>query len=241
MVEAVALAAGLVAYNNLFNLLPQRARDRLYVPLHLGLTLLLLAWARYVVGLDLEALGLGAGEAGASALRQAQASALWGLGIAVALVASLFLLVAFPRLLPRRLEDPRLRGVTTGEVVYRALVRIPIGTALFEEVAFRSVLYGLMLERWDAATALWGSSLAFALWHVMPTREVVGKVGMARGPLLLALALVGGVAATYLGGILLGLLRQETGSVAGCVVAHAVINSLALVAARWRSVRQGAG
>ena len=47
---------------------------------------------------------------------------------------------------------------------------------------------------------------------------------------LLGAAVLGGVVATFVGGLLLGWLRQRCGSVYGPVLAHWLINALAAVA-----------
>ena len=211
------------------NLLPQRLHDRWYVPMNLGFLALLLLWAFISFGINTKTLGIRWPEAGWSAL--------WGLGIGLLLVAPLFILVAFPSLLGGQIRDPRLAGLTASEVVYRAAVRIPLGTALFEEVAFRGILFAA-LTRFGIAQAIWVSSLVFALWHITPTWELIQSGSLADlGPLLKGLAIAGGVLATFVGGLLFALLRHHTGSVTGPVLAHATINSLALVAMFLREVR----
>ncbi|MFA9564871.1 MAG: hypothetical protein ACERLM_09225, partial [Acidimicrobiales bacterium] len=46
-------------------------------------------------------------------------------------------MVATPRRVRRQFADDRVRAESGREVAYETLARIPIGTALFEEVAFR--------------------------------------------------------------------------------------------------------
>ena len=229
--QVAALSLALVLYNNLVNLLPRQLHDRWYVPMNLGFLALLLLWALVPIGIGARALGFRWPEAGWSAL--------WGLGLGVLVVAPVFIFVAFPGLLGSYARDPRLAGLTAGEVVYRAAVRIPLGTALFEEVAFRGILFA-MLARFGVVHAVWASSLVFGLWHIAPTWELVGASSLSELALpVKGMVVAGGVLATFVGGLLFGLLRHYTGSFAGPVLAHACVNSLALVAGFLWQARGG--
>ena len=76
----------------------------------------------------------------------------------------------------RWFADDRVRAESRREVAYETLARIPIGTALFEEVAFRGVLTGLLLRTMAAGPAYAVSSAVFGLWHVLPTlRDHAGE------------------------------------------------------------------
>ena len=52
-------------------------------------------------------------------------------------------------------------------MAYESLARIPVGTAVFEEVAFRGVLPGLIARTTTEPAAVGLSSLLFGLWHVL--------------------------------------------------------------------------
>lgn len=221
VLQAVGLFAVLVLYNNLANLIPQHLHDRWYVPMNLCFLGLLLLWALLGLHLTRADLGLSWPEAGRSAL--------WGLALGLLLVAPLFVLAAFPQLLADRLQDPRLVGITGAQVLYRAAVRIPLGTALFEEMAFRGILFGALL-RFGHIEAIVYSSLVFGLWHIVPTWELLRASVLGDSKILLGLGITGGVAATFVGGLLFALLRRYTGSVAGPLLTHGLLNSLALVA-----------
>ncbi len=53
-----------------------------------------------------------------------------------------------------------------GSILHRVGFSIPLGTAVFEEVAFRGVLFGLLMRRRGTATAIWLSSALFGLYHI---------------------------------------------------------------------------
>jgi len=68
---------------------------------------------------------------------------------------------------------------------------VAMGVALGEELVFRGWLLGELEEDYSRATALWGSSLAFAALHfVKPLSEMVRTAPQFPGLVLLGLALV---------------------------------------------------
>jgi membrane protease YdiL (CAAX protease family) len=125
-------------------------------------------------------------------------------------------------------------GLSVSSLAFMAFVRIPIGTALFEEVAFRGVLFGTWAQRRSVPVALGVSSLVFGIWHVVPALEMlrVNRPGLAGAWLVLAVA--GACAGTALGGVFLGCLRIRTQGLVAPVVVHASVNALATLAA-WTS------
>lgn len=223
MAPAIALSLFLVLYNALTNLLlPLEMRQRLYVPLNLAAGAVLVAVGRWGLGLSWSALGWSS---------RGLAPALgWGVGVGLALAAPLFAALPIPTL-RRLLADPRLEGVGPGGLAYLTLYRILLGTALFEEVAFRGVLYGVWGERLGVAGAFLGSSVAFGLWHIVPAWELLGQRPLFRHPALGSAGVTGAVAATTLGGLFFAWLRERSGIVYGPVLAHWLINALAAVAA----------
>lgn len=115
-----------------------------------------------------------------------------------------------------------------------ALVRIPLGTALAEELLFRSALLGLLLRRTSSRRAAGWSSLAFGLWHVPPAAAAYGSgrtfgsaVALGSGGHVLA-----SVLATAAAGRVLAELRLRSGSVLAPVLAHLAANDLGLLGAR---------
>ena len=120
------------------------------------------------------------------------------------------------------------------------LIRIPLGTALSEELIFRGALLGLYLRRRTFLRAALFSSLAFGLWHVV---TAMGSVqSNAAGEVLASpAAQVAGVAATVVAtgaaGMVFCWLRRRSGSVLAPALTHAALNGLAvvggLVVARW--------
>jgi len=150
-----------------------------------------------------------------------------GLGTATLTAAGAGLALAHPR--GRAiLEDKRAMTGRGAEVWQRALLRFPLGTALFEEVAFRGVLTALLRRAHPPFRAEATSVAAFALWHVIPTGRALtanplthDSVGVRR---------LGGVAAgsvvAGLGGIIFGRMRRSTGSLLAPWLAHSSFNTI---------------
>ncbi|MGI8983798.1 MAG: CPBP family glutamic-type intramembrane protease [Acidimicrobiales bacterium] len=140
-----------------------------------------------------------------------------GLAAAMAVVAAVAV-VAIAR--PRWVADRRMAGVGASGTAYRALVRIPLGTVVLEEVAFRAVLPALLSPA--------GAAALFGLWHVAPAANALEVNGRRRrGAPLVAAAVV----VTGLVGLVLWELRVATGGLAAPMLAHAAANSGATVAA----------
>jgi uncharacterized protein len=130
------------------------------------------------------------------------------------------------------LADQRITGLTWPQVAYQVTVRIPAGTVLWEEVAFRGVLQAALYRVLPRPAALAVTSGVFGLWHVRPTVEAlrINQLAASRR------AAVGSVAATVAGtaaaGLLLSWLRERSGSLAAPVLLHLSANCGAALAAR---------
>jgi membrane protease YdiL (CAAX protease family) len=153
--------------------------------------------------------------------------ALWAL-TGVAVVAAGNLIAA--RLPTTRVgyADRRFVGADGRQAGYQVLVRIPLGTVLLEEVAFRGVVYGLVNAAQGGVAATAVSSLLFGLWHVLPSLHLVRLNALAsrtvRGRAGLAVA--GAVLATTLAGVLLCELRRHSGGLLAPAAVHWATNGL---------------
>lgn len=215
----VALIVVLGLWNNVTNLvgIPEPA----YVPLNVVALLALLALARGV-GLTWDELGFARAGVPAGLRLGGALAAVIALGLAV--------IVAVPALHPL-LSDARAAGLSTGELAFRVGVRIPIGTALFEEVAFRGVLLALWARHGSLTAAVVGSSVLFGLWHIGPTMVTLGLNGVSAASPGGVGAIVGAVLVTGLAGVGFCWLRLHTGSIIAPVLVHAALNGFATLAA----------
>ncbi|MGW7284085.1 CPBP family intramembrane glutamic endopeptidase [Streptomyces sp. NPDC054847] len=203
-----------------------------YVPVCVVASVLLVLIARRS-GLAPDDLGLGR----AAARRGLR----WGLVLVgvVLLVYSVGLVLPFTR---EAFQDERAAGLPPEELVYRVLVRVPLGTVLLEEIAFRGVLWAMVLRRWGPVWATVVSSVLFGLWHVQPSRGLTRANAAAQavfgaGQVGLALSVTAAVVGTALAGVLLCELRRRSGSLVPPVALHCALNSagyaLAWAASRW--------
>ena len=161
----------------------------------------------------------------------ARAGGMLGLGIGAAVAAAAVLPQGRPWF-----ADERSASAGIGGLAYQTAVRIPVGTALFEEIAFRGVLPALGARIWGRRRADAIAAGLFGLWHVLPTRHAArANPGMHRagaGP-----AIAGGVAITAAAGLAFSALRNRTGSLAAPVLVHAATNAASFAAA-WAVMRR---
>ncbi len=115
---------------------------------------------------------------------------------------------------------------------------VPLATVVFEEVAFRGVLWGLFEVAHGALWATVVSALLFGLWHVLPAvdgaRQNSPTARVARADLLRQVA--GTIVFTALAGLVFGVLRDRSGSLLAPGLLHWATNGLGIVAAAlaWR-------
>ena len=133
------------------------------------------------------------------------------------------------------LFDDERADIGAGELLFDVLVRIPLGTVVLEEVAFRGSILALLTRMAPVRWAVAASSLLFGVWHVLPAwTSVDDNAGVATladssGGGLLVVA--GTVAATTLAGVVFCWLRLRSGSLLAPMLAHLATNTAPLVAA----------
>ena len=158
-----------------------------------------------------------------------RSGARWGLaaaGVAVLLAGTVALLPASRHYL----ADATAAGMGTGRVLYESLVRIPLGTAVVEEVIFRGAIYGLLSRVWKVPAAALIASVLFGLWHVLPTLSTLSTVrgaGVLAGTTAGAVSVLVTVAATTGAGLIFVWLRERSGSLLAPILAHAGLNASA--------------
>lgn len=218
VIWVVAVVVVLAVHNVVGNeLIP----DATYVPVNIATGAVLVGIA-YLAGSSAADLGL----ARTTVARGAAVGGLLALVVATVLVVG----AAIPA--TRGLfEDERVAGVDGAALVYQAVVRIPIGTAAFEELAFRGVLLALLLRVTSTVPAVATSSVLFGLWHILPTLSALRVNDVAGGTAAQVGVVVGAVLATTVGGVLLCWLRLATDSLVAPVLVHTATNSFAIVIA----------
>ncbi len=131
--------------------------------------------------------------------------------------------------------DERVHEVSPAEAAYEVGVRIPLATALPEEVVFRGVLLGVLQRSHTATTSIAWTSTLFGLWHLLPTLNTMHSNPISEelpnGRAGQAVALGAATLATGATGVALGLLRNRSGGVLAPFLVHATLNATAYVCA----------
>jgi membrane protease YdiL (CAAX protease family) len=201
-----------------------------YVPWNLSVAAALVALAVRGDGRRAAELGL--------APRRVPDGLRWGAAVSAAVVVVYLAALVLP---PTRglFEDDRA-DIGFGPLMWQALVVVPLGTVLMEEVAFRGVLPAMLRARTagrrrGALGADLAAALLFGAWHVLPAWTVneVNPVfrDLLPGSLGRALAVAGGVAGTAAAGMLLSWLRNRSGSLVAPILLHGTTNGLGYVLA----------
>jgi membrane protease YdiL (CAAX protease family) len=198
----------------------------LYIPVNAATTAALVALARRD-GCSWCDLGL--------APRRSRSALRLGAVAAAPVAAALAVGAALP-VTRRFFDDERVNAdAGIGELFYQTGLRIPLGTVLFEEVAFRGVLLALLSRQLSFRAAVAVDGALFGLWHVVPTManaDANDIFGVARVALV-----AGSVLATAVGGVVFCWLRHRGRHVAAPMVLHLVVNDSSYLLAWW--IRSG--
>ena len=196
--------------------------DPAYVPTNVALGAVLIGLARRA-GSSWEDLGLDR--------RHVRRGLTAGAVAASAAVAGMVLAAALP--FSRGVfDDERVpTDASGGERLYQTALRIPVGTAAFEELAFRGVLLALLRRRLPLRAAVVIDSALFGLWHIVPTLATARANGIV-GPGRVGLV-VGSVAATTLGGAVFCALRLRGRHLLAPVMLHVAFNDTGYLLAWW--------
>jgi CAAX protease family protein len=217
---AASVAVFLGAWNNVV-ITRMPGYPQSYVAVNLTATGLVLVGARSV-GFTWKELGFDP--------RRARAGLRWG-GACFAVVAAGYGAgLTVPAVRPL-LTDARLAGADSAEVAYQTLVRIPLGTVLWEETAFRGVLLAVLMRVVAPRAAVVVSAGLFGVWHIRPTLTAATANALTDGSPGLVVAVLLGCAFTAAAGVLLAWLRLRSGSLLAPVLLHLATNSLGALAA----------
>ena len=120
--------------------------------------------------------------------------------------------------------------------LYESTIRIPFGTAVLEETAFRGVLLAVLVSGWGWWPGVIVSSILFGLWHIYPALDFHENSEVAEklpdtfwGK---AVSVIGNVIATGIAGVVFCLLLGFTGSLFPVIVLHASLNGIGM-AVSW--------
>jgi membrane protease YdiL (CAAX protease family) len=154
----------------------------------------------------------------------------------VGVVAVGYLVVAATGATRNLLLDDRIEDLSLGGAAFAAFVRVPLGTVLLEEIAFRGVLIAQLRARASKVVAVGTSAVLFGLWHVLPSlglSSVNPVADGAVGDLPSVVTVVGSVVFTAIAGVWFWWLRDRSGSLLAPMLAHWSTNGLGYLFAWW--------
>ena len=215
---AAAACVVLVGYNNFVG---RRPWHRRWYPVVNGCAAAAALAAAAASGLRAGELGLGRD--------RLRAGVRCGSAAALPVVAAYGVAVLTPAIRPL-LDDQRVAGLDRRQLAYQVLVRIPVGTVVWEEVAFRGVLQAALRRVLDEPWASAVGASVFGLWHIRPTVGALAVNGLAKGRGARMLAVTGVVAGMAGAGVVLSVLRERSGSLVAPVLVHLAANCTGPVA-----------
>lgn len=155
--------------------------------------------------------------------------------VAVLAVAVVYAVAAVLPLTRVAFLDSRYQ-LPLGRALITALVVIPLGTVLVEEIAFRGVLQGMMARHRGIGWGLGLPSALFGLWHILPSlglsraNPAVGDLA-GSGPNAQVVAVLATVAFTAVAGLLMAEMRRRSGSLLASAGLHWAVNGMAVLVA----------
>ena len=156
---------------------------------------------------------------------------LWALAAFVVVVVTYAVLLTTP--LDVLLDDDRY-DEGWRQAWLSALVVIPLGTVLWEEIGFRGVLWAQLRERWSTQVATVVSSLLFGVWHALPAlrfadaNQAAGSVADAQTATIGTVVVT--IAATAVGGVILCEVRRRSDSLLAPIGLHWAVNGVGVIA-----------
>ena len=222
---AFASAAALAAYNNVIGAQPWHRRW--YAPVNACAAGAAVAVAA-ASGLTAADIGLG---------RDTWRPGRLGSLLPAATTAGWLVAAAVPATRPF-LNDKRITTLDRRGLAYQVAFRIPVGTVLWEEIAFRGVLQAALRRVMSERAAIAVTSGVFGIWHVRPTAAALRVNGLAGSRRQAAAGVAAGVAVTTAGGVLFSWLRARSGSLAAPVLMHLATNCVGPVVV-WAVAHEG--
>jgi membrane protease YdiL (CAAX protease family) len=220
----IRLIAVLVAYGNARSFVePSAIPETPWAALAFGLALTLAVVVLTRAGPRLTPAELGLVRRGS--VRAAMIGALVGVGASLPAL----LVLHYPPLLDAPVRYAPLADIPTDALLIRALVLMPLDTALPEELAFRGALFGWIRRDHGAVRAIIVSSMAFAAWHVVIVVATLRLTNAAVHPLTAGIGIFAAFVAVFGGGVMFALLRARTERLAAPLAAHAAFNAAILL------------
>lgn len=96
-----------------------------------------------------------------------------GMAVSAVIIGAVLAVSGLRHTRPFFMENP-LTHASRKKRFYESFVRIPLSTALIEELLFRGFFLGLLLQNNSPLVASLWCSLVFGIWHIAPTLNTLG-------------------------------------------------------------------
>ncbi len=220
----VILSSLLVLYANLrvvFSIYVFDISEVVLTIASLSVSGLLLVWALRIDRLSLNALGIRR----QGAFTQGQVGLIFG----AMLVLPAVLFLAFP---PSGVPSISVGGVQAlgrGELFLQIFLRMPLGTIIIEELAFRGILLANLKRFTTVPWAIIGSSAVFAVWHIGVNFHIMETSLKSNQDIVAVVTFAGLYLGVFFAGCIWAALKELTNHLAAPMVAHWVVNSAMFV------------
>jgi membrane protease YdiL (CAAX protease family) len=148
------------------------------------------------------------------------------LGLVLGLPGALYLFL--PALVPIPVQVGAVAHLTLVPFLGLIFGKILVFTALAEELAFRGLLQSRLREAFGPGRAVVVGAVVFTAWHWVVSFTTLQDTTLASDFGIAGVAYLFQNLAVLLGGLLFGLLRERSGNLAGCILAHWLIDALLL-------------
>lgn len=175
------------------------------------------------LGLSFDDLGMG--------LHVVLKGLLIAIGVSATVIVGVFIVASLP---PLKHYFVLAQHMKPTRVAYETAVRIPLSTALTEEIIFRGVLLGVMLTQYDTVASVAICSVVFGLWHILPSLDRFRMhSGITKTKRLSAGYVLATIGATAIAGVFFSWLRIMAGSIVAPWLTHWSINASAMLASAF--------
>lgn len=180
-----------------------------------------LAWAHWGEGLSLSDLGV--------TRKNLRASLAWGLAAGLAMGIPPIIFFSYPLISAQPVQYVGYASLDAQSLLLYLLLRLPIRTALVEEIVFRGVIQTQGIRALGAPRGIGLCCLFFVLWHVVITYRTLPQTNLVSSSIPLAALWLSAAAPLAAAGVIFSLVRHRTNSVAGPFLAHWLVNGSMLL------------
>lgn len=149
----------------------------------------------------------------------------WGVLAGLGMAAPALAFFAFPVVMSEQVAYAGYQHLEWGALAAVVFLRIPLRTALVEEIVFRGLLQARAIAVLGARGGLALTCTVFVLWHSVITYNTLALTNLSASPLPLPLLWIAAAIPLGVAGLIFSWLRLKTGSLAAPIAAHWTVSS----------------